>query len=138
MSNTYGQKNIREIIGQRIKSSRETLDWTITRCAKELEITQSYLTQIEQGTKSPSLEVLQKVRTKLNVDLNEIISGSLEHVVKDQILDYQHSKVKRMEKAIDGIEKLSDEIKSIIKETKKRWWFTNMHTYYARHYAYAQ
>lgn len=120
MSYGYEQKNIRLIIGERIKQTREALDWTITKCAEELEITQSYLSQIEQGTKSPSLEVLQKIRAKLGVDLNEIISGSLADRVKDQVLDYQHSKVDKMEKAITAIEKLTDEIKQNIQDVRKR------------------
>jgi len=66
--------NLPVTIGLRIKKAREALGLTQELLAERVHLNVSYLSQIERGVKSPSLEVLERVATGVNLPLSELFA----------------------------------------------------------------
>jgi transcriptional regulator with XRE-family HTH domain len=62
-------------IGIRVSEIRKKLNLRQVDFAKEVEISQQALSQIEHGTILPSLDLLQKITSKYSIDYNFIIDG---------------------------------------------------------------
>ncbi|WP_203363351.1 helix-turn-helix transcriptional regulator [Bacillus sp. REN10] len=62
------------MIGVRIKQLREQKGYSLTKLAKEAKISKSYLSNLERQTNTnPSLSVLSKIATALDLTTNELI-----------------------------------------------------------------
>ncbi|MGM7634629.1 helix-turn-helix domain-containing protein [Bacillus sp. Hm123] len=65
------------MIGVRIKQLREQKGYSLTGLAKAAQISKSYLSNLERQTNTnPSLSVLSKIATALDVTTNELIEPS--------------------------------------------------------------
>ena len=61
------------IIGKNVKKTRKELGFTQQSFAEKAEISIPYLAQIENGTKGPSLEVIEKLAHALQVEPFELL-----------------------------------------------------------------
>lgn len=61
------------IIGIRITKLREKRGWTRYRLAKQSGVSYSYLTALEEGDHSPSLDVLEKIASGLEIELVDLL-----------------------------------------------------------------
>jgi transcriptional regulator with XRE-family HTH domain len=67
-----------KVKGDRIRKLRDEKGLTLSDLAQKSEISISYLSELERGTKQPSLKSLNKIATALNVPREEIVALSLE------------------------------------------------------------
>lgn len=86
------------MIGVRIKQLREQKGFSLTKLAKEAQISKSYLSNLERQTNTnPSLSVLSKIATALDVTTNELIEPSLpkEDGHESLLKETAHKKVRK-------------------------------------------
>jgi len=62
--------------GERIREFRERKDIKQKRFAKELGVSQSYVSQIENGIRDPSREFLKKVNATFKMSVDYILTGT--------------------------------------------------------------
>jgi len=62
-------KNIREILGSNLKKLRLQKGWTQIFVAENLQITESFLSQIESGKKGISLDLIESFSNFFNVPI---------------------------------------------------------------------
>lgn len=60
-------------IGERIKKKRNEKDFSLRELAAKVDLSASFLSQIEQGKASPSIENLKKIATYLEVKVSYLI-----------------------------------------------------------------
>ncbi|MTI81208.1 MAG: helix-turn-helix transcriptional regulator [Firmicutes bacterium] len=63
--------------GERIRSLREERGYTLQDLAKRAKLSLSYLSEIERGSKRPSLKTIEKLATALNVPKTQLIEGEV-------------------------------------------------------------
>lgn len=63
------------LIGKRIKKARKTLKITQSDLAATCDICDTYLSYIESGIKTPSLEVIDKLASALGITVAELLGG---------------------------------------------------------------
>lgn len=61
-----------EKLGKRIKKLRTDLGLTQEELAQKIESSRLYINHIEQGRKSPSLEILEKISKALKVQIKDL------------------------------------------------------------------
>lgn len=64
------------LIGERIRNKRKELCLTQEQLAQELNLTSVYLSKIENGKVSATLETLAFIAYRLEIDLSFLISGT--------------------------------------------------------------
>ena len=64
-------------VGKNIKIRRIAMDLSQLELAKQAEVSQSMLSQIEKGTKNPSLQVAYEIAKVLKCDVNEFMEESI-------------------------------------------------------------
>ncbi len=62
-------------LGQRIQETRRAKGWTQEDLAHHAGLDFSYLNQLENGKRNPSLATLSKIATALGVSLRGLIPG---------------------------------------------------------------
>ena len=62
-------------LGQRIQAARRGKGWTQEDLAHHAGLDFSYLNQLENGKRNPSLATLHKIATALGVTLKDLIPG---------------------------------------------------------------
>jgi len=62
-------------IGGRIKRFRESMGWTKTRLAQMSGVSQSFISDIESGKKTPTVEVLGRICDALGITLADFFSS---------------------------------------------------------------
>ncbi|WP_082235938.1 helix-turn-helix domain-containing protein [Halobacillus massiliensis] len=63
-------------IGERIKTIRKDRGLSINKFAKQAGVSKSYVSNIERGVQeNPSLGVLDKMASTLNVSIQDLLSG---------------------------------------------------------------
>jgi transcriptional regulator with XRE-family HTH domain len=67
-----GHKHIRVRFGLAIRYLRLRQDWTQEELAHRAVLHRTYLTDIERGTRNPSIEVIQKLASGLGIGLAEL------------------------------------------------------------------
>ena len=70
-------------IGERIQKIRREQDKSLRGLAGEVEISVAYLSNIEKGESSPTVEVLQKLSNALNVEVRELTETIEEGLVSE-------------------------------------------------------
>lgn len=66
-------KNISESIGATIKLCRDRRGLSQKELAERAEVSVSYLSLIEQGKRTPNLEVLESIASGLDIPLNVLV-----------------------------------------------------------------
>lgn len=72
----------KKILGKIIQSKRKELGKTQSRLAEETDLSRNYISDIENGRYTPSIETLTKIAVSLGLDLNVIKMTEIQ-VVKD-------------------------------------------------------
>jgi len=65
-----------QTLGQRIRTARETLGQSQVSLAAEAGISQSYLSQLEQDEREPTLSIALRLAHALDISLDELASGA--------------------------------------------------------------
>ncbi|MGM0843540.1 MAG: helix-turn-helix domain-containing protein [Bacillota bacterium] len=69
------------MVGERIKSIRESKGITINELAHNAEISKSYISSIERGLqKNPSINVLDKIAAALGVSLDLLLDSNASNI----------------------------------------------------------
>ena len=66
---------INKQLGYRIRYLRQLKNWSIEDLALEAGINRNYLSDLERGTRNPTLMILNKIATALGIDLNILFEG---------------------------------------------------------------
>lgn len=77
-------------LGKRIREARKKKNYTQQKLAEEADIGEVYLSEIERGTKIPSLKVFMKIADALNVSADYLLRYELssgEHYIYDEITE---------------------------------------------------
>ena len=62
-------------LGYRIRYLREEKGLSIETLALEADINRNYLGDLERGTRNPTVVVLNKIASALNISLSELFEG---------------------------------------------------------------
>lgn len=96
---------IQDVLSKNIKRCRKAVGLTQAQLAESMDISTIYLAELESGKKNPSLEVLQRIATKLKLRPYELF---LEEGIDDQITgsqtilrDYAQDTEKAIRTAVD-------------------------------------
>lgn len=82
-SNHYGggmSRDIRRLVGKRVRELRELRGWSQEELAAIAAVDQSYLSQIENARRTPSIEVLDRLARALGVTAADLIQEPQETV----------------------------------------------------------
>ena len=63
-------------LGKRIKLARVAKDYTQEALAKQVGCSTVFISEIEKGTKRPSIETLHRISTKLKIGMDELFYGT--------------------------------------------------------------
>lgn len=66
---------INKQLGYRIRYLRQLKNWSIEDLALEAGINRNYLSDLERGTRNPTLMILSKIAAALGIDLNILFEG---------------------------------------------------------------
>ena len=66
---------IEQVLGKRIKFLREQKHWSQEDLALESGINKNYLSDLERGTRNPTVKVLTKICIALEIDLETLFKG---------------------------------------------------------------
>lgn len=64
-----------EQLGMRIKYLRQKLHWSQEDLALNANINKNYISDLENGRRNPSLEILERIATSFNITLEELFKG---------------------------------------------------------------
>lgn len=67
--------DIRVRLGTRVRTLRRKLGWTQVEMAEMLGVDRSYLSEIENGKKDPSLRVLKTIADGFKMTLSRLLQG---------------------------------------------------------------
>ena len=62
-------------LGMRIKYLRSLVHWSQEDLALEAGINKNYISDLERGTRNPTVKVLEKIAHALNISLAELFKG---------------------------------------------------------------
>lgn len=74
-------------LGQRIREERLKLNLTQEKLAEDIEISDSYMGQIERGERSLTLDTLVKLVNRFGVTIDYLLKESIK--VKDEVLFHE-------------------------------------------------
>jgi len=66
------KKERAKIISNKIKTLRESVQWSQSELARQANVTSAAISQLEKGDRIPSLIVSRKLATALKVSVNEL------------------------------------------------------------------
>ena len=66
---------INKELGMRIRFLREQKKMSIEDLALEAEINKNYLSDLERGTRNPTIKILNKIANALSVNLETLFKG---------------------------------------------------------------
>lgn len=93
--------NIVEVLGSNIRKIRKNYGWTQEQLAEKSGISVPFMTQIELGRKSASLEVIEKIAQSLEVSYESLFKTEISD---DKTLNIKLATLENM--LIDDIEKV--------------------------------
>ena len=67
--------NVNKQLGMRIKYLRSLVHWSQEDLALEAGINKNYISDLERGTRNPTVKVLEKIAHALNISLAELFKG---------------------------------------------------------------
>ena len=62
-------------LGMRIKFLRKERKWSQEDLALEDDVNKNYISDLENGRRNPSLEILEKIAIAFNISLSELFKG---------------------------------------------------------------
>ena len=81
------------VLGEKVRAARERLGWTTQMLADKVNLSQPYISEIENGNKNPSAKTIMKLAASLNVpgefllrnDVKTLSEMEIESAVKNKI-----------------------------------------------------
>ena len=67
--------DIKQKVGQRIRELRKQLEFSQEALALKAEVDRTYVTDVENGRRNVSLEILERLIKALNVSFNEFFNS---------------------------------------------------------------
>ncbi len=67
-------KKSNEKLGKKIRKERKSLGYSQEELAERVNISRTHMGHIEQGARSPSLEVLEKIARALRLKVRDLIT----------------------------------------------------------------
>ena len=64
-----------EQLGMRIKFLRQQLRWSQEDLALNANVNKNYISDLENGRRNPSLEILERIAVAFNISLAELFKG---------------------------------------------------------------
>ena len=64
-----------EQLGMRIKYLRKRLKWSQEDLALNSDINKNYISDLENGRRNPSLDILERIAIAFNISLEELFRG---------------------------------------------------------------
>ena len=64
-----------EQLGMRIKFLRKERHWSQEDLALEANVNKNYLSDLENGRRNPSFEILERIATALKISLSDLFKG---------------------------------------------------------------
>lgn len=64
----------REKLGRKIQKLRKNIDFTQEQLAEKINISRTHMGHIEQGRKSPSIKVMDRLSKALKVKISDLFS----------------------------------------------------------------
>ena len=112
------------MIGRRIKSSRRDAGMTQEQLAEECKCTSRYLSSIENGKKKPSLELLTRISTVLDVSVDGFLFDSplsysgylVNRVISEKINLLDKAHLLYLEKTINNLLELQEAYSNTMKK----------------------
>lgn len=74
-ASTYEARAHRRAFGDRVRQLREQRAWSQEVLADQADVTREYISRIESGTQSVSLDVIVRVAAAFNLTLSELFQG---------------------------------------------------------------
>jgi transcriptional regulator with XRE-family HTH domain len=74
----------KKLLGKRIREARLKKDLTQENLAETINVSSFYISRLESGSKSPSLETLVKISNALEVSIDYLLANTL-HTSKDYL-----------------------------------------------------
>ena len=68
------ERKINKLLGKKVQRLRKTLGYTQEGFAEHIGISRTHMGHIEQGRKSPSLELIDKIAKTLKVKVSNLFS----------------------------------------------------------------
>ncbi len=84
------------VCGLKIRRAREERGLSLTRLAEMANISVSYLSEVENGRKSPSLQVVQRLAEALNLEMAALFDSS----IQERITPGERVRILRAEKGL--------------------------------------
>ena len=81
------------LLGEKVRAARERFGWTTQMLAEKVNLSQPYISEIENGNKNPSAKTIMKLAASLNVpgefllrnDVKTLAEMDIESAVKNKI-----------------------------------------------------
>lgn len=104
-------KKIEDIISENIKKRRNELKMTQHELAEKANIGYTYIAQIEQGKKNPSLKTLYKISKSLDTPIGLLVSEEKEKYFTEKELEENLKKLNKKD-----VKLITEFVKTIVKE----------------------
>jgi len=69
--------NIRKKFGKNVRAKRQQLGLSQEAFAFEARSNRTYISDVERGTRNPSIEVVQRIAKALGVSMGELLDGQI-------------------------------------------------------------
>ena len=67
--------DVNKQLGMRIKYLRSQKKWSQEDLALEAEVNKNYLSDLERGSRNPTVKILEKIARALDISLEELFKG---------------------------------------------------------------
>lgn len=95
---------INKVLRENIRFLRKNLNWSQEFLAEKVGISAPYITQIELGQRSPSLEIIERIAIALGVEYKTLFEPTTESsIYNDSVYDMQLLETKLIEAISDTI-----------------------------------
>ena len=61
------------LIGEKTRERRKKLNWTLEQLAEKIDVTPNHMGNIERGTRTPSVPILLKIASVLDVSVDYLV-----------------------------------------------------------------
>ena len=69
--------NIRKKFGKNVRTKRQQLGLSQEALAFDAKSNRTYISDVERGTRNPSIEVVQRIAKALGVTMGELLDGQI-------------------------------------------------------------
>lgn len=68
--------DVRQRLARNLRHLREQKGWSQERCAFEVEIHRTYISDLERGARNPTILVVEKIARGLDTTVSELLADS--------------------------------------------------------------